>query len=130
MFPRFSDPLIGEIRTTIPGRIPITPKELAIVPNTSRWKSIKDNNGITKLRKTYSLDELSQKIYFLNELSNHERETQHFIDYLVVFNDQTNKFDVTVDLYTRRLNSTTEADKEFAAYCDIVYYETCYNLKV
>jgi hypothetical protein len=73
MFPRFSDPLIGEIRTTIPGRIPITPKELAIVPNTSRWKSIKDNNGITKLRKTYSLDELSQKIYFLNELSNHER---------------------------------------------------------
>jgi pterin-4a-carbinolamine dehydratase len=130
MLPRFSDPLIGEVRTTIPGRMPIKPIELAIIPNTSRWKSIKDNEGITKLRKTYSFDELSQKIYFLNELSNHERSTQHFIDYLIKFNDQTNKFDITIDLYTRRLNSTTEADKEFAAFCDVVYYETCYNLSI
>jgi pterin-4a-carbinolamine dehydratase len=124
---QLADPSKWRPRTTIPTHMPIMPKDVLVVPHATRWKSIKDNEGITKLRKTYSFT-FTGKVFFLNELASHEELIQHFIDYLVKFNDQTKQFDITVDLYTHGINSITETDKEFAAFCDIVYAEACYYI--
>lgn len=121
MDPTYKERNIWEARTTLPTRLKISPKDRPITPHVSRWSLIKDKEGVFKLRKTYQFETVEQRRVFFDEISDRENATQHFSDMLAKYNDETKKFEVTIDVWTRNINVVMDADKEFAAYCDIVY---------
>lgn len=116
-----------EAPTLLPHRIPIKPIDNVIVPSVSRWHIVKSNE-VTKLRKVYSFDDAEKKSSFVFGVFAKEEETQHPVDILVCFDIAEDKTNVTIDLYTRGINSITDTDKSIAAYFDILFHDIAYNL--
>lgn len=128
MNPIFKDRAIWETRTTMPTRLKISPKERPITPHVSRWELIKSKDGVYKLRKIYLFDNVSAQRMFMDEIFLREEQTQHYIDITSKFIELTNKFEVSLEIWTRGFNNVLSADKEFAAFCDIVYQDSIEQL--
>jgi|TARA_Y100000310_G_scaffold74386_1_gene70624 4a-hydroxytetrahydrobiopterin dehydratase len=71
--------------------------------------------GPERLVRTFSFPDLSTRNWFVSEIMEKEKETEHHGKILIEGND------VKIEVQTHDLNRVTELDQEYAAYCDDVF---------
>lgn len=93
------------------GKLPIDPEEssLPVFP-VDRWRVVDDI-----LVKSYSFRLPEQRRAFVTALMIYEDGVQHHADI------RLSEDAVSISVTTKDLNKVTEVDKEYAAYCDILY---------
>jgi pterin-4a-carbinolamine dehydratase len=112
--------------TVLPTKLRLSSVKAPITTSVDRWNLIKDNNGYSRLCKLYTFPKIEQRTKFIYLIAQQELLIQHFIELLSTYNEENKTFDVKVLIWTRGINSVTEIDKEFAAYCDIILKEILY----
>lgn len=112
--------------TVLPTKLRLSSVKASIPTSVDRWNLIKDNNGYSRLCKLYTFPKIEQRTKFIYLIAQQELLIQHFIELLSTYNEENKTFDVKVLIWTRGINSVTEIDKEFAAYCDIILKEILY----
>lgn len=112
--------------TVLPTKLRLSSAKAPIPTSVDRWNLIKDNNGYSRLCKLYTFPKIEQRTKFIYLIAQQELLIQHFIELLSTYNEENKTFDVKVLIWTRGINSVTEIDKEFAAYCDIILKEILY----
>jgi len=93
------------------GKLPIDSlsPELPIVPM-ERWR---EHEGA--LHKVYMFREQEHRNLFVNSLLEYELRTHHVATLIVKYNE------VNVSTQTQNIERVTDIDKEYAAYCDVLY---------
>jgi len=71
--------------------------------------------GPERLVRTFHFPDLSTRNWFVSEIMEKEKETDHYGKILVEGND------VKIEVQTHDLNRVTELDQEYAEYCDDVF---------
>lgn len=99
------------------GALPVSPKrsETPIIP-VDRWL---EHNG--SLCKTYRFRRTHDRDSFVMQLLAYEAAAKHNAEILI------NEDKVSLRLRTRDVNMTTELDKEYARYADVLFKDLVYS---
>ena len=97
---------LGSLSTTLP------PEELPVRAETSEWQVLENPN---RLVKNFQFSKFKQLDFFLNELLKYQEEVQHHAKIIVDHRE------ITVETFTRDINSVTKQDKNLSKFCDELY---------
>lgn len=101
------------------GALPVSPNRTTqpIIPVNS-WV---DNDGMRK--KTFKFMSRDKRNDFIRQLITHEEEVGHSCMTYIIDDE------VTIILQTKGVNTVTELDKEFSAWCDELFRDVVYVVK-
>lgn len=104
-------------RSMTTSKLPVLPKqsEVPIVPST-RWNVV--DGGLVK---KYNFRETNFRDCFVQSLFSYEQKIKHHAAMMVCAKS------VIIRISTNEIDTVTELDKEYAAYCDILYKDIVTN---
>ena len=92
-------------------------KTLPITVKKETWKHLSNPK---RLSKTFIFDNLSQRLFFTNEIMKSAEQLQH--DIKIVLESNT----ISIETYTHDMNDITEIDLEIAKTADLIFKDAVY----
>ena len=92
-------------------------KTLPITVKKETWQHLSNPK---RLSKTFIFDNLSQRLFFINEIMKSAEQLQH--DIKIVLESNT----ITIETYTHDMNDVTEIDLEIAKTADLIFKDAMY----
>ena len=114
MFRQLHQEFLKHVRQPdVPGCVPIKvrPTDTPVIPM-DRWELL---NGGTELTKQFRFKSPPQRNEFVTEIFAYEAGTNHY-GTLAITEEV-----VTVGIVTKGIGQTTELDREYARFCDVLY---------
>lgn len=91
--------------------------EMPIKIKRATWQHLSNPK---RLSKTFIFDNLSQRLFFINEIMKSAEQLQH--DIKIVLESNT----ITIETYTHDMNDVTEIDLEIAKTADLIFKDAMY----
>jgi len=88
--------------------------DLPLKPTKNHWELLESSG---RLSRRYTFKKLQQRNLFIEELLEYEEKNRHFGK--IVIEDLS----ITIEVWTKDLESVTELDKEYARNCDSLYHD-------
>jgi len=85
-----------------------------VAPSTAQWEVKQDPQ---RLARTYIFQHAGVLKHFVNELLEYQEDVQHHGSIVI------DELSVEIEVFTKNLNSVTEADSDYAHQCDLIYQD-------
>jgi pterin-4a-carbinolamine dehydratase len=120
--------LVSEARITVPSRYPIVPRDQdAPITTSNRW-TLLDTGAAQHLQKTYEFHDAFARNRFVDELFAYEEKKGHRSQITTQYRQETPNYIVKVEVFTPGVDVTTNLDKEYARYADVLWRDLCYDI--